>query len=287
VYQWLVFRDSDEFRIKALTPTPAPPLLDILLSYGPLMLLAVLGAAVSRRDRQTRQGTLLMSTWAAVTLLLIYAPVSFARKMIEGLHLPLCFLAAVGLVFLLSHIRVPTSFSRLRHVVAAAVIALMCISSVQFVAWCLWNKQDNNFSRGVPMPPLSLTSSDAAALRFLDEHPATAQPRAVLSLIFAGNYVPRETGLHAYLGHWAETLHLESKPGREGKYAQVLRFYTGQMPETEALALLQENHIGYVIEGFYERAIAEQSGAQLPSARLQLPKLFEQNGTAVYAVPNE
>jgi hypothetical protein len=287
IYQWLVFRDSDEFRIKALTPTPAPPLPDILLSYGPLMLLAALGAVVSRRDAQTRQGTLLMTMWAGVTLLLIYAPVSFARKMIEGLHLPLCFLGAVGLGFLLSRVRVPASFPRLRHIVAALAVALMCISSVQFVMWCLWNKQDNNFTRGVPMPPLSLTSGDAAALRFLDQVPAAAQPRAGLSLIFAGNYVPRETGLHAYLGHWAETLHIESKPGQEGKYSQASRFYTGQMPEAEARALLRNNHIGYVMEGFYEKAIAQQAGAPLPSARLQLPKLFEQNGTAIYAVPYE
>jgi hypothetical protein len=203
LYQRHVFNNSEEFRVKALTQTAAPPFLDVFLSYGPLMLLAVGGAFLLWRDGRERSAAFVMTAWAVVTLLFIYAPVSFARKMIEGVHLPLCFLAAVALSALLS--RLPSASTR--KALAAGVVALLSVSSLQFAAWCLANAQDNNRSRAhVMMPPLYLEAGDAAALRYLNTSPQ-ARDRAVLSLTFLGNHLPRETGRTVYLGHWAETLH--------------------------------------------------------------------------------
>jgi hypothetical protein len=124
------------------------------------------------------------------------------------------------------------------------------------------------------MPPLYLAPGDAAALRYLNTATASRE-RAVLSLTFLGNYVPRETGRTVYLGHWAETLHYGEKLG------QVTRFFglggQGQMTADEAQRWLRENRIGIVIIGSYEG----QLGATLP---LELPALHQENGTTVYAV---
>jgi hypothetical protein len=276
LYQYFVFKNSEEFRVKALTQTAAPPFLDIFLSFASLMLLAVLGGITLWRSashsEQQRRAVLLMSAWAVVTLMFTYAPVSFARKMIEGFHLPLCFLAAAGLATLLSRI----AFASTRKLVAGGVVALLSLSSLQFAAWCLGNAQDNNRARAnVLMPPLYLAPGDAAALRHLNTAPATRE-RAVLCLTFLGNYVPRETGRTVYLGHWAETLHYGEKLG------QVTRFFgiggQGQMTADQAQTWLRENRIGIVVIGSYE----QQLGATLP---LGLPVLHQESGTTVYAVP--
>jgi hypothetical protein len=275
LYQYFVFNNSEEFRVKALTQTAAPPFLDIFLSFAPLMLLAVFGAVVLWRTAshhvEHRRAVILMGAWAVVTLLFTYAPVSFARKMIEGFHLPLCFLAAAGLAALLSRI----GSARPRKLVVVGAVALLGISSLQFAAWCIGNAQDNNRARAnVLMPPLYLAPGDAAALRYLNTATASRE-RAVLSLTFLGNYVPRETGRTVYLGHWAETLHYGEKLG------QVTRFFglggQGQMTADEAQRWLRENRIGIVIIGSYEG----QLGATLP---LELPALHQENGTTVYAV---
>ncbi len=273
LYQWIVFRNSEEFRIKALTPTLAPPIFDVLLSYGLLFLLAVIGTVALRREPRIR----LMIVWATVTLLMIYAPVSFARKMIEGLHLPLCFLAATGLIWLVSRLQPQL----VRGAIIGGVVTLSCVSSIYFAIWCVGNAADNNFSRiGVLMPPLYLTQGDAAALRYLAQaQPGKMNSRAVLCLRLLGNYVPRETGSTVYMGHWAETL------DHERKLAESYRFYSGRMSQSEALAWLRANHIGYVIEGFYERLFAKELHWSLPAQRLPLKKLFDENGTAIYAVP--
>lgn len=260
LYQLFVFRGSEEFRVKALTNTPAPPIWDVAISYGPLLLLAIGGAAVAWREVKMR----LPVFWMLATLALIYAPVSFARKMIEGLHLPLCFLAAVGLVWLIGKLQ-----PAVQRVVAVGAVLILSLSSFQFVAWSLDNARDNNASRAnVLMPPLYLTQGDAAAMQFLKEQP---RGKAVLCLPFLGNYVPRESGQTVIIGHWAETLHFQQKLGL------VLSFYGGKMNETQAKNWLRENRIGYVVTGSYEN----QLGARL---LLELEEVFEANGTRVYAV---
>jgi hypothetical protein len=252
----------------------------------------------------------LVVIWAVVTLIMIYAPVIWSRRMIEGVHLPLCLLAASGLISLLA--RVPSTIAR--RALAGGFLAVMCISTVQFVQQSLLLAQKNDFAEhnralwasetyrrnvlAVLDPqrrgsigakaqptvldiwegfrePYYLTDGDAAALRFLDQQTKTT-PQAVLCLSILGNYVPRETGLYVYAGHGNHTLRFPLK------VRQTMRFYSGEMPADEALSWLRENRIGYVIEGYYERAFPPQ---MMPSRRLHLPKLFEQSGTAVYAVP--
>ncbi len=274
-YQALVFARSAEFQTKALTPTPAPPPLDIFLSYGLLMPLALCGVWSGLRGRgfaAARGPLLLITAWTSVTLLMIYTPVRlapFARKMIEGVHLPLCFLAAYGLVALVS--RVPGAL--VRRALAGGAVALMCVSSLQFVAWCIGNAQDNNRSRPGLMPPLYLPAADLAALRFLDALPdSQKRGHAVLCLPLLGNYLPRETGMHVFIGHWAETLNYEKQ-----KLPQTIRFYSGEMAADEARAWLRDNRIGYVVFGSYER--------QLGALSLSLPVAHQAGGTTVYAVP--
>jgi hypothetical protein len=287
-YQLIVFRGSEEFRIKALTPTPAPPILDVLLSYGLLIPLAVAGGVLGWRtftDWKQRAALRLVILWPVVTLISIYAPVSFARKMIEGAHLPLCLLAAMGVIALLQ--KLPSRPTRL--IVCAGVLLVCCLSSLQFLWWsALQNTRDPqlyNTSRGELMPPFYLTSGDAAALRLLNKNvsPQDKKTRAVLCWPKLGNYVPRETAMFVYAGHWAETLYLEGKNGRTGKLAQVFDFYSGKMSALEAKNWLQKNHIGFIIIGHYER---ERVGANIPvELRRSLKEIFNENGTAIYAVP--
>jgi hypothetical protein len=308
-YQFLIFHDSEDFRLKALMPQLPPPLLDVLLSYGLLVVLAIYGAVVSWPNRRLR----LITLWALVTFVMIYAPVIWSRRMIEGIHLPLCLLAAIGLVHLAR--RVPSSVAR--ATVIGGVAGVMCLSTVVFIQKSLAQAANNNFSnqthtlwssaayrrsvrdvfgrqrnrtasaRGSGQlavsdiwegfrQPLYLTAGDAAALRFIGDHAANDPSRAVLCFSMLGNYVPRETGLHVFVGHGNHTLYFPRKA------RQTLDFYSGDMPPQQALTWLHENRIGYIIEGYYERALPP---ATLPSRRLRLPKLFERDGTAVYAVP--
>jgi hypothetical protein len=282
LYQIVVFRNSEEFRIKALTVTSPPSVLNLLVSFGFLLLLAAIGLYLiwrrknsSELDARGRQitplpGIALMLLWVVVTLSIIYVPLSFGRKMIEGVHLPLSFLAALGVHQLLKSIPAST-----HKVVAAGAVAFLSISSVNFTLWCLNNASENNAGRvQYFMPPLYLPPGDAQGLEYLNTA-NESRDQALLCLTFLGNYVPRETGRTVFLGHWAETLNYNRKLG------EVARFYgigPQQMSESEAREWLRQNNIGLVVVGFYE----QQAGARLP---LDLPLLQQTGETRIYRVP--
>lgn len=277
-YQLWVFRNSAEFQQKALTPTPAPPPLDLALSFAPLLILELAGvwAARTGKIRAVMWPALL---WLGAVLLCIYAPVSFARKMIEGVHLPLCFLAAAGLAALLQRLN-----GRALQAASVAAVAALSISSLQFVGWCIGNAADNNFSRaGAFMPPLSLAAGDFAALHALNES-AEGRDGVVLALPYLSNYVPRETGRTVFAGHWAETLNYWNPETRSGKLGEVQRFYGlgHKMSEAQARAWLAANRVRFVIEGSYERALMRQLGGALP---LQLPVWKRTGDAVIYRVP--
>src|SRR5690606_27612997 len=107
------------------------------------------------------------------------------------------------------------------------------------------------------------------AMDYLRDH--GDRQKAVLCLTFLGNYVPGQSGMTVYLGHWAETVNYEEK------LAQTINFMTGKMTADEAQQWLHQNHIGYVLMGSYEN----QLGATLP---LPLTSVFSEAGTAVYRV---
>lgn len=275
LYQGWVFKNDAQFRLKAVTYTPAPPVTDVALSYGIIFLLAILGAVILWRRRHEMRRSFLLLGWVGITVAAIYLPrllhhpLSFERKMIEGMHWPLCLLAAIGLGWCLERVKIQP----VRIAITAAVVIISCVSSFQFIGWCIQNAQDNNRSRAnVLMPPLYLSSGDVAAMNYLKDH-ADSQ-KSLLCLTFIGNYVPGQTGMVVYLGHWAETINYPDK------LSQTVRFFRHEMSPQTARAWLKENHIGYVLQGSYERQI----GTSLP---LPLKPIFSEEGSVVYAVGEE
>ncbi|MDH4136986.1 MAG: hypothetical protein OEW09_09785, partial [Anaerolineae bacterium] len=75
--------------------TPSPPLWEYVLAYGLVLALAVGGAVLAIRRRS--KADLFLLAWIIVNGLLLYAPFSLQRRLVTGLHVPLCVLAAMAL----------------------------------------------------------------------------------------------------------------------------------------------------------------------------------------------
>jgi len=274
LYQIWVFTNSTEFRLKAQTPTPPPGLHEMLLSYAPLILFVVPGMLLTWRQPRVR----LLALWVVVTMVVIYAPLSFGRKMIEGTHLPLCFFGAVGLVHVAAQLRTVS----IRRAFVAIMLSLCCISSYHFATFTIGNaKRNNDASLGDNSPPLYLTAGDAGAMRFLAQ-PQYRDRQAVLCIDIVGNYVPHLTGKFTYAGHWAETLAIKTE-----KLPQLTRFFEGKMTPDEARAWLRANHIGYILAGHFEQKLNARSGRPALTRLLNLPVIYSHRGTVVYRIPPE
>ncbi len=243
---------------KISTPTLSPPILSYALGYGLLGLAALLGAVVAWRLRARDQRPLAPLLWAVVTFALVYAPVSFQRKMIEGAHMALACLAAFGLAFALPLIAerrwpktlTPDERSSRRHDLglrAIVVVGLLSVpSNIVFVYDCLMHVQVNNADLlSVLMPPAYLTTDEVAGLRWLASH--TSSTDIVLSSSLMGSHIPAYCPARVVAGHWAETLNFPAM-------AQIVAtFYAPGLTVGIRDAVLERTGATYVWWGQYEQ----------------------------------
>lgn len=278
VWAWWAARQDPAYQAKVETPTLSPPPLDFAMGYGLILLLALGGAAYALRHRAEQPRLLLPVCWAGVNALLVYAPVPFQRKLAEGLHIPLCVLAAVALVLVIAPRLARKSAPpepepepgalpagvRLRATVrpgqpsrttlaliVVLTVALTMPSNALFVADCLSNVADNNRALlYVLQPPIYLSFDEVRGLEYLARH--AEDDDIVLCSSLMGNYVPVRARCLVFAGHWAETLHFPDAVSFIGQYllpgrsAKVLEAATRQVRAT------------YVVYGPQEALVATQ-----------------------------
>jgi len=276
VYQYTSVGAEPVFRsFQAQNVTASPPPVYYLLGYGFVLLLALPGAwrAIRRRDERR----LFLVVWLVAVALLVYAPLSLQRRMVEGAHVALCILAADGLVrwllpavrrsllarFAERRLRYPAR--RLRLLALNLILALSCLSNVYLVTGLttaaaarhrqLFHSRDQN-----------------EALAWLAAH--SSPDDTILSRLAAGSYIPAHIGHRVFLGHVIETADYRNK-------ARLARdFFAGEMSDAEARRLLRDYGIAYVYVGPDERA----TGAFDPESKPYLARRFASGDVVVYQV---
>ncbi len=206
LYQlWLITSGEVTLLVKSReTPVFSPEPLFLALGLGLPLALAVVGA-VGSTVPGGNDGARLAALWLALGFALVYLPVPFQRKLAEGLHIPVCLLAAFALEPLWRQ-----AGGRRALWLGGLVVLLTIPSNVLFVNRALEDLRSNNAAYlGNLMPPLYLRADQRAALAGLE---AAASPSdVVLCNSFLGSYAPSLAGCRVYLGHWAETLHFQDK----------------------------------------------------------------------------
>jgi len=104
-YQLFELTRDHVLQTRAAAPTPTPEFLDYVLGYGLTLVFAVLAVVLLIRSKMFRSiwrnknVSLMLICWVVAVFVLAYVPCSFQRKMIMGLHVPLCLLAGSAAVF--------------------------------------------------------------------------------------------------------------------------------------------------------------------------------------------
>lgn len=235
------------------TMSPAPQ--EYLLGFGLLSALAVVGFALlwSRRPVYGR----LLLIWAFVQAVLLYAPTSFQRRLVEGLQLPLAIAASVA-VFWIAKRLLNRRAASYRKIYFAGVIAFCSITNIGFIVGQL----------AAPGNAGAVDSRRYVSVDLVEafEWLRHADPEAVLfSHYLTGNIAPAMTGSRVFLGHYGQTISADEKG------AQVTEFYTGMMDDALARQLFARNSVRYVIYGPFERA---SYAAFVPPRWLKLARRF-------------
>jgi hypothetical protein len=205
----------------AQNQTPSPPLWDYVLGYGLIFVLALVGLAVGIRRRSLRD--LFLSTWAAVTVALLYVPFSLQRRLVLGLIVPLGMLAAIGWRSLaVRRIRgsVVCAAASLTHVFLVGMSIVMALAGHE---------------------ALYISRDEWSALAWLRDR---VPPEALVAAApQTGLYIPAWSGQRVYYGHRFET------PNADARRDQLKAFFAAG----QELVPVPD----YVFYGPHERALGK------------------------------
>jgi hypothetical protein len=234
--------------------TPSPPLADVMLGFGLLVPLAVLGAHMVLRQRDPAPLGLVL--WGGVTLVMLYAPIALQRRLITGLGLPLALLAGLALS------RTPGQWAK-RLTMLTLTLGILGSAFLLFVftAGALGQRASD------PPGVLYLSQDEVAGMEWLS---ANAPGEVVLASPRSGLLLPGRAGVRVFYGHPFETIDALAKA------AQAEDFFRGQMGAAQWQDLAAQYAIRYVFVGPAERRMG--AGA-MPNG---LEPVFHQGEVTIY-----
>lgn len=248
---------------KFISPHP----LSYVIGYGLVLFLAV-PELVAIVKRGNREGWLL-AVWIVAVAVLLYAPLSFQRRLSTAVHVPLCILAARWtfrrVLPFLSRSAPPFGRGAGAAVVLVAIFLLTIPSNIVKIAGCITDMRTK---------PLEfyLYQGDREAMRWMLR--AHNEDAAVLSGYKSGLYLPACTGNRVYVGHWSETLGFSEKAAR----AEWLLYAPGD--EQAKRDFLESNGIRYIYFGNFER----MRGAFSMEGAPFLQEIYARDGVKIYRV---
>jgi hypothetical protein len=228
VYMLVAYRVIPSFNAwYQQNPFGSPDVIDFLLGFAPLLVLALIGLWSARRhlSRSTQHASFLLA-WLIAGPIMAYLPIAISRRMIAGWQIPLCIFAAYALLRLIDS-KVP-----LRRTIVIGALALSALSTLIIIGMGI-------VFVSAPRPPLYQTADELAALDWLGAH--TTDRDVVLSEWRFGNLVPIYAAARVFVGHPIETI------GYTEKRAAVDRFFDPATLEADRQALINRWKITWVV----------------------------------------
>jgi hypothetical protein len=253
----------------------SPPPIHLILGYGIIFALAVMGMIFVIRQRNERR--LFLVSWVSIALLLMYVPFKLQRRMVEGLHVPLCVLATIGLFeYVVPAILRSGWLQRiarwrgyetrgLRQLVVFSLVAATFPSTLFLTADSTLRALDSRSALFYP-------TEEIEAIDWLKHN--TRRTDTVLASYEMGRLIPARAGNRVFMGHFIETVEVDRK--RE----LASTFFQADTSEAFRHDLLEEYGIIYVFHGPRE----EQMGGFDPSSSPYLRLSYSNNEVRVYRV---
>lgn len=237
VYQYYLFSTEPVFIRWSKETFISPNPLSYIIGYGIVLVLAL--PEMVRIVRRGTRDEWLLFVWVAAVAALLYAPISFQRRLSTGVHIPLCILAA-STVFrhLLPWLK--RILGRRYHEITLLACVVIATAPANFVKIA-------NCCREQRMNPLEfyLPTGDREAMDWMRVH--HNEDAGILSGHKSGLYLPAYTGNRVFVGHWSETLDFN----RKARMAELLLHAPGDTAVKRFF--LKQNGIRYIYYGGFER----------------------------------
>lgn len=216
----------------------SPALLRTVLGLGLLLPLGLWG--MWRQFRVSNRWAF-VTCWAIITVFAMYFPLTFQRRLSQGLSIPWTMLTVSALSYVMS---------RLRQ--RSVVVANLTIAALVLLLGWTWLSTIGRFVRvytgqinGQPGHTYFLSPDQQASLQYI----RSARPAApILGSLHDSNIVAGLTTVPVFVGHVVETIDYHVK-------ADVLDRFYRTTSDTERRSILAYYHICTLIDGPQERAL--------------------------------
>lgn len=250
-YAWLYFTDAG-FQAKASQNLLyTPPLTFTLLSYGGLAVFALLAVILFWRSENI--AIRFCVVWAVVGSALLYAPLTFQRRLTEGLHIPLAILS-FQIIFPFVLKRLGIVGTRVAMIFIIGIFSLSNIN-VYFVDLLLLSKRTYY---------LYLPQAEVGAAEWIRAN--TQREDVILAPWQQSSWLPSITHRPVYAGHWVETLASATKSSAVDAWYRLQN-------ETNREQLFRDADVVWVNTNELRDALA----------RFGFPLLYEKDGVWLFS----
>ena len=275
IYEWWLMQPARNGAVLAAgNICLTPPLIYILLGFGALLPLAVAGFFLQRRrSRAENQGgehLAFLVAWAVIELLIIYAPLAFNRRLLQGWEFPLAVLSATALAAGLDRFDRRSDWRWLRQPALGALLFVVVLAPTSL----------NTVIRDVVLtarnqPPYYFYSSDqVAAFAWMRVH--LHYQDVVLATYMSGNDLGGWANVSVFEGQWTQTVDVVNK-NRAAEH-----FFSAAATDAWRQDLLADSGVDYVYWGPAEKNL----GADL-RGRPYLQAVYTAGDITVFRVTNK
>ena len=233
---------------------PSPPILDYLLAYGGMLLLAVFGAK-SVLQHSDKNRWLMILGWIALFPILAYAPVNVQRRLVEGVWVAMVVLAFAAIETYKPGLQRIIRYGLLISLLPGLILIAGGVGTVMQLR-----------------TPLYRPASEVAVFEYLEKNANVNE--VVLASYETSNPLPAWAPLRTMIGHGPESFQLDKVKDR------VELFFHSSTNDEERLELLGEFQVRYVFWGPNERDL----GSWQPSQADYLQAWYEKDGYQVFRV---
>lgn len=271
-YGFMMFNDvvTEERARQNINLTTEPLLL--LVGYGFLFICAIGGIVRFFQKPEKDMKIYFLFIWILAQGILIYMPVNFQRRMVEGLQIPIVFFAVEFLWYIYYEIKKRMANAFMVKYVLNNPIILIYILVALFAPSNLfvWARDIALYIEKSPL--VYLSEEVVAPMKWLKKQ--GGEPMNILADVNSSYFISGIAGKTVFAGHAVETLYFEDKE------KMVKKFFLDNTNDEAKMRFLQNYKITHIYYGKREKDLGEYR----PEEKKYLTKVYSNGEVRIYKV---
>ncbi|XOU94203.1 MAG: hypothetical protein ACNFW9_05155 [Candidatus Kerfeldbacteria bacterium] len=242
---------------------PSPSVWMYLIGYGLLIPMLIFGLWSVFKKMDNKKSFVV--AWFITSAIAIYVPISFQRRLSEGLHIPIAILAMLGILFVFNWIRSKRGKWSLWNS-AFVMILLLFLPMTNFL---IIGQDITLYSKAKDLP-YYIYQDEVNAMHWLRDNITIDE--ITFSSKYMGSFIPAHSGRVVWIGHSPQTVDLLNK--KEYQYW----FWEDDNESELKYDFLINNNIDYIFFGRKEKAL----GTYDPSTKNYLDNVYSNKEVTIY-----